>query len=120
MLYNFKGFFDKPAQCKIDIFKKENGNIIVLATEIKGNSGTSVTNACELLMKQVIEEFEIPMEKLIWIEKYYDEEHYDIVHTTYNYYTHAFEKTSWKRLKDINNILDINELSVVSMINKTK
>jgi hypothetical protein len=65
IVYNFKGYFDRPAKCHLLI----NGNYVI-ATEVDDNPGTSITNAVESLAMQVCRDFAISPEKLVWIEHY--------------------------------------------------
>jgi len=64
-IYTYKGYHGCDSKCGLAI----NGNI-VMVTEIEDNEGTSITNMAERLATQIIREFNIRPEKLIWIEHY--------------------------------------------------
>lgn len=65
MIYNYKGI--RGCDCKCDIEIREN---IVIATELKENPGTSITNWAEHLANDITEQYSIPKEKLVWLECY--------------------------------------------------
>lgn len=56
------------AKCRVRV----NGQTVI-STELHDNSGLSVTNAAGELATQVAAHYEIPPDKLIWIEHYSDE-----------------------------------------------
>jgi hypothetical protein len=55
---------------RIDI---PDGRIVVACISVAGNPGNSITNSAEFICFQVCERFEIPPERLVWLE-HYDEE----------------------------------------------
>src|SRR5881392_1844171 len=68
--YRFCGFHGCDAWCALEILKGKDGKTVVIATEVKDNAGTSITNAAEHLAYWVCIEFSIHPSKLVWIEHY--------------------------------------------------
>jgi hypothetical protein len=68
--YRFRGFHGCDAWCALEILKGKDGKTVVIATEVKDNPGTSITNAAEHLAYWVCVEFSIDPSKLVWIEHY--------------------------------------------------
>ena len=68
--YRFRGFHGCDASCALEIMRILDGRSVVIATEMKDNPGTSVTNFCEHLAYRVCVEFGIDPSKLVWIEHY--------------------------------------------------
>jgi hypothetical protein len=60
----------REAWCALEILRATQGRTAVIATEVKDNPGTSITNACEHLAYWVCVEFSINPSDLIWIEHY--------------------------------------------------
>jgi hypothetical protein len=56
--------------CLIECIAIPDGRIVVACIEIAGNPGNSITNCQEELAFQVCERFEIPPDKLVWLEHY--------------------------------------------------
>ena len=67
--FSYKGFHGCESICGIDIYPI-NEYIVVVATELVENMGTSITNAFETLCANVVKHFGISIEKVIWIEHY--------------------------------------------------
>jgi hypothetical protein len=68
--YRFRGFHGCDAWCALEILQGRGGRTVVIATEVKDNPGTSITNVCEHLAYSVWLEFSIDPSKLVWIEHY--------------------------------------------------
>src|SRR5438552_13682293 len=68
--YRFRGFHGCDAWCALEILEGKDGKTVVIATEVKDNPGTSITNAAEHLAYWVCIEFSIDTSKLVWIEHY--------------------------------------------------
>lgn len=112
MRYYYKGYYSQNADCVCDIDIREN---IVIATELKINPGTSITNAAQILATTVCYEFRIDLKDLIWIETYeaHQPQTYDIVKFAivpfgypYEHYASypegiefALANPKWRRLK---------------------
>jgi hypothetical protein len=60
--------------CLIERVDLPDGRIVIACIETAGNGGMSITNCVEELCFQVCERFEIPADRLVWLEHYdYDE-----------------------------------------------
>ena len=68
--YLYHGHHGCEAWCQLEILPLPNGRTAVIATEVKDNPGTSITNCAEHLAYWVCLEFEIDPSQLIWIEYY--------------------------------------------------
>src|SRR5437870_4300282 len=68
--FHFYGFHGCTAWCALEILRLDDGRTVVIATEVKDNPGTSITNACEHLACRICIEFSIHPIDLIWIEHY--------------------------------------------------
>lgn len=70
--FDYEGYHKIPSFCYIDIHKNDNFTVII-ATEPdydEEGAGTSVTNRAEHIATEVCKQYEIPQEKLAWIEHY--------------------------------------------------
>ena len=65
MIYTYKGFRGCESKCELEIISN-----LVIATQSKENTGTSITNMAEYLAMLVCNDFHIEPTKLIWIEHY--------------------------------------------------
>lgn len=68
--YRFRGCHGCDARCALELLRTKNRRTVVIATELKDNLGTSITNACEHLAYRVCAEFSINPAELVWIEHY--------------------------------------------------
>jgi hypothetical protein len=68
--HRFRGFHGCDGWCALEILRAKDGKTVVIATEVKDNPGTSITNVCEQLAYWVCVEFSIDPSQLIWIEHY--------------------------------------------------
>jgi hypothetical protein len=68
--YHYRGFGDCPSYCRIRVFEPRGGPVIVLATELTENPGTSITNFVEGMLPQVARLLATPVGELFWIEHY--------------------------------------------------
>lgn len=68
-IFHYKGFGNCDSQCRIRIYQTLD-KTVVIATELDENEGTSITNVCERLIKEVCQCYELPFQKTIWIEHY--------------------------------------------------
>jgi hypothetical protein len=60
--------------CLIERIDIPDGRIVIACIQTAGNPGNSITNNVEYLCFQVCERFEIPAERLVWLEHYdYDD-----------------------------------------------
>ncbi|MDD4847959.1 MAG: hypothetical protein PHR53_04245 [Bacteroidales bacterium] len=82
-IFTFEGLWGIESKCGLKIIHK-NDKIIVIVSELYlENPGTSVTQAVNILPLQIAEHFQIPLEKMTYIEhnpdmhsklSFYDEE----------------------------------------------
>lgn len=71
--FKFKGFHNCQSVCRVEIIRDAEANVIIF-TELAENHGTSVTNAMELLLSQLLTvKPELNDEKTIIIEHYSSE-----------------------------------------------
>lgn len=61
--------------CLIERIDLPDGRIVVACIQTAGNPGTSITNSVESICFQVCERFDIPADRLVWLE-HYDDNHY--------------------------------------------
>lgn len=70
--FDFQGLHKCPSFCYIDIHRHEEC-VVVIATNPQDNeegAGTSVTNYAEHIATEVCKSYDIPQDKLVWIEHY--------------------------------------------------
>ncbi|MCK9616458.1 MAG: hypothetical protein M0R21_01325 [Lentimicrobiaceae bacterium] len=68
-IYRFKGEWDMDSQCGLKIHRAKNGMTIVIATDLYNeNPGTSVTRWNAPLATAIAAEYQIPHNKLYFIE----------------------------------------------------
>jgi hypothetical protein len=118
--FEFKGFLDCRSLCMLRI--AEIGDYTVcMATETPENPGTSITNAAEDLATQVSRSFDLPMQKMLWIEHYgtdymesfarsKGEQTFDLV--VFEMAEDRFCNPSWRRLRpeDILEVLPFDSI----------
>jgi hypothetical protein len=60
--------------CLIERINLPDGRVVIACIQFAGNPGQSITNCVEALCFQVCERFEIPADRLVWLEHYdYDD-----------------------------------------------
>lgn len=84
-VFTYTGFHNAPSRCYLQWIARPqhipagpaqpDDSVIVIATELAENPGTSVTNRAERLANQVCREMEVAPERLIWIEHYLGNPH---------------------------------------------
>lgn len=62
--------------CLIERIDLPDGRIVIACIAVAGNPGISITNCVEALCFQVCERFDVPAERLVWLE-HYDYDKYD-------------------------------------------
>lgn len=69
--FHYEGYHKIPSYCYIEIYKHEQVTIVI-ATEPDADesSGTSVTNRAEQIATKACHVYNIPHDKLVWIEHY--------------------------------------------------
>lgn len=68
--FDYQGYHGCDSHCWIKI----NGNVVI-ATEAWDNEGTSVTNMAEDIATTICKQHGIPLDKVVWIEHYIDDEY---------------------------------------------
>lgn len=56
--------------CLIERIDLPDGRIVIVCIQTAGNPGLSITNAVEELCFQICERFELPVDKLVWLQHY--------------------------------------------------
>ena len=69
MIFDFKGCLKANSQCDLNIRQTDIGTV-VMVTELQENPGTSITNAAEMLFRQICEHYSLDPDSIIWIEHY--------------------------------------------------
>jgi len=76
--YPYRGFWGCEAVCHLRVYFPQSGDIdpanpvVVVATELERNPGTSITNMAEHLAQEVRELYGLGPADLIWIEHYHE------------------------------------------------
>ena len=94
--YYYKGLWDCISYCGLEIINN-NELYTVIASELKDNPGTSITNFYEHLATKIYHEKlnGIPIEDIIWIERYSDTDvEYSIVDLEWN--GEEFRHLQWR------------------------
>jgi hypothetical protein len=69
--FYFAGFHGSKAHCWLRIFDGDPDRpTVVIATELRTNTGTSITNAAETLAAAVCRRHRIDPDSLLWVEHY--------------------------------------------------
>lgn len=72
--YTWRGFgngFGKwDSRCRIRVFRPHPEQIVVIASDLGEDSGTSITNCAEGLANLVVRDFALDPDLLLWIEHY--------------------------------------------------
>ncbi len=69
-VFEFAGLHGCPSRCGVEVFDKGKSRIVVVATELSQNNGTSVTNAWPQLADAIQEEYNLDDREVTWIEHY--------------------------------------------------
>ncbi len=70
-IHHYKGYFECPSICRIRVYHEEGQPSVVIATEIEGNEGTSVTNIAEHLATHWARDAATgDVGEIVWIEHY--------------------------------------------------
>lgn len=56
--------------CAIERINLPDGRIAIACIQVSGNPGSSITNSAEYVFEQVCERFELPRDKIVWLENY--------------------------------------------------
>jgi hypothetical protein len=69
MRYDYQGFWSNSF-CDIEVHRRTDGKYVFVATELRDNPGTSVTNFAEHLATAMCKQHRLKPEDVIWIEHY--------------------------------------------------
>jgi hypothetical protein len=69
MRYDYQGFWS-DSFCDIEVHRRTDGKYVFVATELRDNPGTSVTNFAEHLATAMCKHHRLKPEDMIWIEHY--------------------------------------------------
>lgn len=101
--FSYWGFLNTPSRCRVRVFEPHNQPLVVLATELPDNPGTSITNFAEQLATQVGQLLAAPLETLVWIEHYpergtkpHERESFSLVSFTRT--PHGLSQPRWRHL----------------------
>jgi hypothetical protein len=112
VVFPYRGYHGSPSQCRIRLYEHASGDgrVVVIATELPSNPGTSITNRAEHLAGEVCRRYSLDPARLLWIEHYPDrrvlgrklrdpllEEHFDVV--SFHREGAVFSKPKWTRLR---------------------
>ena len=107
--YEFKGFGGCRSRCGLEVIRHQSF-VLVIATELEANSGTSVTNMSESLAFAVCQDWGIPARSLVWVEHYpkrgrefepyVPEESWDLVQFYLDLREGRFSTPRWFRLSE--------------------
>ena len=111
MRFRFKGLNGCNSVCDFEIKEGPHERVLVIATEIPDNPGTSVTNAwpilADLLYKEVLNRCKVEPGMVVWVEHYPERrsfsETWDRVFMDWNEKSHSFkmsqDKHPWQHIK---------------------
>ncbi|HVA14487.1 MAG TPA: hypothetical protein VNF99_14655 [Stellaceae bacterium] len=96
-LFAYKASNGCDGICLIERIDLPDGRIVIVCTQTEGNPGQSITNSIEELCLQVCERFEIPPNRLVWLEHYdfLTPDEWDIVNFKRRPPRSPFEDPSW-------------------------
>jgi|HubBroStandDraft_1064217.scaffolds.fasta_scaffold39796_3 hypothetical protein len=96
-LFAYKAGNRADGVCLIERIDLPDGRIVIVCMAVIGNPGNSITNCVEELCLQVCERFEIPAERLVWLEhyEYYDDSKWNMVEFKRMPPDHPFEDPTW-------------------------
>lgn len=76
--FDYHGHYNCRSVCGIQVLKIDNSQkVMILATELKNNPGTSITNAAENVATEVMRMLNMQYDNMIWIEHYENENEED-------------------------------------------
>lgn len=99
-LFAYKAGNRADGVCLIERIDIPDGRIVIACIEIAGNPGNSITNCVEELCFQVCERFEIPAERLVWLEHYdyYEDKEWNMVTFTQRPPQGPFANPTWTKM----------------------
>lgn len=99
-LFAYKAGNRSDGVCLIERIDLPDSRIVIACIEVAGNPGNSITNCVEELCFQVSERFEIPAERLVWLEHYdyYEDAEWSVVDFKRTPPDRPFEDPTWTRM----------------------
>ncbi len=99
-LFAYKAGNRADGVCLIERINLPDGRVVISCTAVTGNPGISITNSVEELCFQVCERFEIPSERLVWLEHYdyEDDAEWSLVEFKRTPPERPFEDPTWTRM----------------------
>lgn len=99
-LFAYKAGNSCDGVCLVERIDLPDDRIVIVCIQAAGNPGNSITNSVEGLCFQVCERFEIPAERLVWIEHYDHDEHaeWSLVEFSRMPPERPFEDPKWIRM----------------------
>jgi hypothetical protein len=103
--YDFKGLWDSPSRCGLEVIRRKDSKVLVIVTEIyRQNPGTAVTECVASLATGLLKEYNVTPENFIFIEHSPDlkskltfyGETFDLV--SFDWDGNNFANPVWKRL----------------------
>lgn len=99
-LFAYKSSNRIDGVCLIERIDLPDGRIVVVCIAVTGNPGNSITNSIETICFQVCERFDIPPDKLVWIEHYdfFQPQEWNLVTFERMPPDHLFEEPIWTQM----------------------
>jgi hypothetical protein len=96
-LFAYKAGNGADSVCLIERIDLPDGRIVVVCIQPAGSPGQSITNAVEEIAFQVCERFELPAERLVWLEHYdqFEPQEWRMVTFTQSPPSGPFEGPNW-------------------------
>jgi hypothetical protein len=69
-LFAYKARSGFDGVCLVERINLPDGRIVISCVQVPGNPGRAITNCVEEICLQVCERFEIPADKLVWLEHF--------------------------------------------------
>ena len=105
--YCYTGLGNCEARCGLRAYQTSTCGIVVIASELRENRGTSVTNFAEQLATAILTELKVEPGQMTWIEHYPErvssysererEETFDLVTFDFDADRREFIQPQWKR-----------------------
>ena len=71
-LFAYKASNRKDGICLVERIDLPDGRIVMAIVQVAGNPGNSITNTVETICYQLCERFELPLDRVVWLEHYDD------------------------------------------------
>jgi len=108
-IFHFAGYFGCPSKCRIR-WTQRGEKVIVIASQLPEDTGTSVTNRAEHLAEEVSKRYGLDPDRLVWLEHYPDrrspgqrlpdpifDEHFSLV--SFHREGSQFSRPQWTRIE---------------------